>query len=70
MWLERLDRICEMLNIEISDLANIAEVDTSTISQLPLEFEKELVTDMRLLLVAYCVMNSWPKLVKLNVFHI
>jgi len=57
--LERVDRICEMLNIEISDLATIAESDTNNISQLPLEFEKELIADMRLLLVAYCVMNSW-----------
>lgn len=57
--LERIDRICEMLNIEVSDLASLAENDSPTISQLPLELEKELVNDMRLLLVAYCVTNYW-----------
>ena len=51
--LERIDRICELLGIEISDLARIADQDSPTISQLSLADEKELVGDMKLLIVAY-----------------
>lgn len=57
--LSRLDLICEQLGIELSDLALIAEDDVLKLEQLPLEHEKELVNDMRLLLVTYCVMNYW-----------
>lgn len=57
--LERIDRICDLLSIEVSDLANLAENDSPTISQLSLVDEKELVSDMKLLLVAYCVTNYW-----------
>ena len=57
--LERIDRICELLDIELSDLAKLAENDSTTISQLPIELEKELISDMQLLLVAYCVTNYW-----------
>lgn len=59
MSLERLDAICEHLGMELSDLAAIAEDDAAKITQLPLQAEKDLVNDMRLLLVAYCVMNYW-----------
>lgn len=57
--LSRLDMICEHIGIELSDLALMAEDDISKLMQLPLQHEKELVNDMRLLLVAYCVMNYW-----------
>jgi len=57
--LERIDRICDLLSIEVSDLANLAENDSPTISQLSLANEKELVSDIWLLLVAYCVTNYW-----------
>lgn len=57
--LERIDRICDLLSIEVSDLANLAENDSQTISQLSLQHEKELVGNMSLLLVAYCVTNYW-----------
>lgn len=57
--LKRLDDICELLDLELTDLASIAHDNIPKLSQLPLEFEKELVGDMRLLLVAYCVMNGW-----------
>lgn len=59
MSLKRLDEIGEVLGLEITDLAQLAENDTPMIVELPLEHEKELIADMRLLLVAYCVMNYW-----------
>ena len=57
--LKRLDNICEVLDLELTDLAAIADESTPKLSQLSLEHEKELISDMRLLLVAYCVMNGW-----------
>jgi len=57
--LERIDRICDLLDIEVSDLASLAENDAPTISQLSLQHEKELVSDIKLILVAYCVTNFW-----------
>ncbi|MGH1539984.1 MAG: helix-turn-helix domain-containing protein [Arenicella sp.] len=57
--LKRMDAICEQLGLELSDLVLIAESDTPKIAQLSLEHEKELVNDMKLLLVAYCVVNYW-----------
>ena len=44
--IERLDVVCDLLGIELSDLANLAEHDSPTISRLPIEFERELIGDM------------------------
>lgn len=57
--LKRLDRICELLGIELSDLVKKHEAKTPKIEQLSLENEKQLVSDAPLLLVAYCVINQW-----------
>jgi len=57
--LKRLDAICEILGIELTDLAQLAEADESKIDQLSLENERALIMDMKLLLVAYCVANYW-----------
>jgi DNA-binding Xre family transcriptional regulator len=58
--LHRLDEICKMLEMEITDL--IQHVNDSTarqIMQLSDEQEKELVSDMGLLLVTISVINHW-----------
>jgi len=56
--LKRLDQICNMLGIEISDLlASIRDEDR--IKSLTEEQEKELVADTPLLLVANSVLNHW-----------
>jgi DNA-binding Xre family transcriptional regulator len=57
--LKRLDRICEILGVEISDLVRRYEARTPKMEQLSLEHEKRLVSDAPLLLVAYCVVNQW-----------
>ncbi|MCK5727058.1 MAG: helix-turn-helix transcriptional regulator [Thiotrichaceae bacterium] len=57
--LKRLDDICEILDLELTDLAAITDDSTPKLSQLSLENEKKLISDTRLLLVAYCVMNGW-----------
>lgn len=56
--LKRLDTVCQMMGIEISDV--MAEMrDTEQIKSLTVEQEKELVSDSALLLVANSVLNRW-----------
>lgn len=56
--LERLDQICQMMEIEISDLL-IQFKDETKIRALSIEQEKQLVADIPLLLVANSVLNRW-----------
>lgn len=60
MSLKRVDAICSVLKLDLTDLiGSINEAETK-IERLSYPFEKELVDDLRLLLVAYCVVNHWP----------
>ena len=59
--LSRLDAICQMMGMEISDL--VIEMNqqalASHVSQLTEEQEQTLVSDPVLLLVTVCVLNGW-----------
>jgi len=55
--LERVDAICSLMNIDFIDLLNLFNQSQHRISHLTLEQEKELVADIKLLLVAVCVRN-------------
>ena len=57
--LKRLDKICEILGFELSDLVAQHEARTPKLEQLSLDHERELVSDAALCLVAYCVVNNW-----------
>lgn len=58
--LQRLDQVCQMLEIEISDLVQLLnEGASSRLSELTREQEKEIVSDLELLLVTVCVLNRW-----------
>ncbi len=58
--LQRLDQVCQMMNIEISDLVQMLnEGDATPISGLSLEQEQEIVGDLELLLITVCVLNRW-----------
>ena len=57
--LRRLDEICEVLELGIGDLVDISESQDQRIEQLSEEQELEIMSDMRLLLVAYCLLNYW-----------
>lgn len=62
LTLKRLDRICAFLQLDIADLAALAERDDReerAIERLSLEQEEALIGDPKLLLVAYCVLNRW-----------
>ena len=56
--LERLDRICELANTSLSELAREVDSAGSHVAQLTPEQEKEIVRDPKLLLVAVCVLNQ------------
>ena len=59
MSLKRMDAICEILNLDISDLVLISEAQENKIELLTVEQEAILIGDEKLLLVAYCVVNHW-----------
>lgn len=56
--LARLEQICELLNLQISDLIHEMEKNVELTDQLTLEQEKELVADVKLLLMAHFLMNK------------
>ncbi|MCG8316083.1 MAG: helix-turn-helix transcriptional regulator [Pseudomonadales bacterium] len=56
--LKRLDQICELMGIEISDLMRRLD-QQQRISHLELEQERRLVTDIKLLIVAVSCLNRW-----------
>jgi transcriptional regulator with XRE-family HTH domain len=57
--LERLDRMCELAGIEVTELARIAADEEGRPAKLSWEQEKELVSDPKLLLVAVHAVNHW-----------
>lgn len=57
--LERLDQICKLMGMEIADLVKQMEAEQQRIHELTDEQERELVSDTRLLLVAFLAVNGW-----------
>jgi len=58
--LQRLDEVCQLMDIEISDLVQLMnESGTGAISRLSPEQEQEIVGDLELLLITVCVLNRW-----------
>ncbi|WP_395344180.1 helix-turn-helix domain-containing protein [Ningiella sp. W23] len=57
--LERLEQICEVLNIALSDLFTLAQNQSEKVSQLTAEQEQQLLENPKLLLVAVCVRDGW-----------
>ena len=55
--LERLERICQLLNMSFSDLVRQAEKEVALTNELTLEQEREIVSDIKLLLMAYLLVN-------------
>lgn len=58
--LERIDKICEILRLEFSDIARNVAGPEAVISRLTEEQEKELVADPKLMLVALCTLSQMP----------
>jgi len=58
--LNRLDAICQMMNMEITDLMQIVNDSTARqITELSDEQEKQLVSDLELLLITISVINHY-----------
>ena len=57
--LARLEQICQLVNIGLTDLFSLTEKQQSQLSQLNLEQEQQLVDDPKLLLVAVCIRDGW-----------
>ncbi len=56
---KRLDQVCQMLGIEISDLVKMMNESQPQINQLSEEQEWEIANDIELLLVTISVLNKW-----------
>ena len=60
MSLQRLDTICGLLGMEISELVQEMRAEQlKPISELSYAQEKEIADDLNLLLVTVCVLNRW-----------
>lgn len=57
--LSRLDRICDVLELSLADLAQNQVPGTTLLTQLSEQQERALVRDPRLLVVTYLVVNDW-----------
>ena len=59
MNLSRLDKICDILSMDISDLVSVMEASSERLTSLTLAQEQQLITNPKLLVIAYCVINHW-----------
>lgn len=57
--LKRIETICRYLGISFSDLVNKAESDQNYLSELTAEQERELISDVKLVLVTQLVFSDW-----------
>jgi len=57
--LSRLDEICQLIGIEISDLVKQMDEQAGRIERLSVEQEREIANDLSLLLITVCVLNRW-----------
>jgi len=55
MTLVRLDRICEILSMDLGDLLQASDSAARQLQRLTLDQEAELISDPKLLLTAYCL---------------
>lgn len=57
--LNRLDQVCHLLEMEITDLVQLMNEQQQRLEQLSVEQEKEITGNVTLTLVAVCVLNRW-----------
>jgi len=55
----RLEKLCELAETDFSELIKIAELQQQQLSEFSLKQEKLLVSDIRFLIVAVCIINHW-----------
>src|SRR5690349_15320775 len=57
--LERLDLICELAGLELSELVEQMQQQATPVNQLTLAQEQEVVADSKLFLMTWLVLNRW-----------
>lgn len=57
--LARLEALCQWLGMELADLVQLMESRQQRVTQLTEDQESELVSDIRLLLMAHSLLNRW-----------
>lgn len=57
--LERLDAICGLMQLEITDLVKIMAETRSLLTELDIEQEQEIIESTELLLLLVCLVNHW-----------
>ncbi len=57
--LKRLEQLCQCMNMELSDLLKLMQEEDQHLSKLSEEQEKEIASDLTLLLITVCVLNRW-----------
>jgi transcriptional regulator with XRE-family HTH domain len=57
--LSRLDKVCHLLDMEITNLVQLMNEQQQRLQQLTIEQEKEITRDVTLTLVTVCVLNRW-----------
>ena len=55
--LKRLDQVCELTQSDLTELAHALHREEALVSQLTPEQEREIATQLKLFLVAVCVLN-------------
>ncbi len=58
--LQRLEQICQLLGLEISDLVELMNERREFLTELTPEQEQALLADPKLLLMTYLLINGWP----------
>lgn len=57
--LQRLDAICELVGMEVSDLVRQMEASQQRLRHLTAAQEREIAEDIQLVLVTVCTLNHW-----------
>lgn len=57
--LQRLEQICQMMELEISDLVQLMNEQQPRLQHLTVEQEQEITQDLVLLLITVSVLNRW-----------
>lgn len=59
--LERIERLCDWLNIDFMELARCSRQAEKRITHLTLAQEKKLLTNPKLFLLTYLLLNDWTR---------
>ncbi|PHQ82483.1 MAG: transcriptional regulator [Coxiella sp. (in: Bacteria)] len=59
LTLERLQKICQMMGLELLDIMRLARQQRPAVQQLTLAQEQSIINDETLMLVLICVLSHW-----------